>query len=576
GGSGLGLAISQRLVQLMGGSLALESGPGRGSRFSFRIRLGLPPPHQQPDEAPRRRPALRALLVEAHAGARALLAGMAAALGWQADAAQEGAAALALARQARAEGRPYQIVLYDGAMPGMDGWSFGRALRELGGAAAPATPLLWMVSAQGRELLAQRGGHHHQQQQGLLDGFLVKPLTALMLQEAVAGLALGLQGPGGAPPPRRQPAPAARRRLARMRILVVEDNLNNQQVARELLEDEGADVVLADDGQQALTLLAHVKGGGAAAIDAVLMDVQMPVMDGYTASRLIRRQLGLRLPIIAMTANALASERQACLDAGMDEHVGKPFDLDHLVAVLLRQCGAAPAPPAPAAPGATAAPVSAAPAAEWPAALLDQARSAGIALVDALERLSGKTSLFARTVAALGEAAQALVGPLDAMAAEPLAAARALHGFRGLAATLGATGLAERAAQAERLLQAGRPPPPAWRPAFEEAMLRDLAALAALAQQLPGAFESSDVMPLDTRTGPLDSAGRAGLLAGLGELIELLEGADLAALSCYERLRPVLLAHRPAWVRLLDLSLAALNFAPAAQQCRACWQELGA
>jgi CheY-like chemotaxis protein len=122
-------------------------------------------------------------------------------------------------------------------------------------------------------------------------------------------------------------------RLTGMRILVVEDNKINQMVAAGLLRAEGAQVSLADNGQLGLQAVAATQP----AFDAVLMDVQMPVMDGYTATRAIRQELGLTdLPIIAMTANAMASDRAACLEAGMDDHVGKPFELDHLVATLLR------------------------------------------------------------------------------------------------------------------------------------------------------------------------------------------------------------------------------------------------
>ena len=180
-----------------------------------------------------------------------------------------------------------------------------------------------MVTSHDRERLAQRSAA----EQALLDGFLVKPVTATMLAHAVAA-AIQARCSDGTPP---EPAP---QRLAGLQLLVVEDNPGNQQVTRELLELEGAEVTVAGDGQQALTLLAQTRGQRG--FDAVLMDVQMPVMDGTTATRLLRRQLGLTLPVIAMTAGALDTERQACLDAGMDEHIGKPFDPDTLVAVLRR------------------------------------------------------------------------------------------------------------------------------------------------------------------------------------------------------------------------------------------------
>ncbi len=130
-------------------------------------------------------------------------------------------------------------------------------------------------------------------------------------------------------------AMASSKRLQGLRLLVVEDNKINQMVAKGLLTKEGAEVTLVDDGQQGVAAVAKADP----AFDAVLMDIQMPVMDGYTATRTIRQELGLKdLPIIAMTANAMASDRASCLEAGMNDHVGKPFELDQLVATLLRLC----------------------------------------------------------------------------------------------------------------------------------------------------------------------------------------------------------------------------------------------
>jgi CheY-like chemotaxis protein len=131
-------------------------------------------------------------------------------------------------------------------------------------------------------------------------------------------------------------APEKVRRLQGLRLLVVEDNKINQMVAKGLLAKEGADITMADNGELGVAAVVAAQPP----FDVVLMDVQMPVMDGYAATRAIRQELGLTsLPIIAMTANAMASDRVACLDAGMDDHVGKPFELDHLVATLLRHCG---------------------------------------------------------------------------------------------------------------------------------------------------------------------------------------------------------------------------------------------
>jgi CheY-like chemotaxis protein len=135
-------------------------------------------------------------------------------------------------------------------------------------------------------------------------------------------------------------APAKPTRLTGLRLLVVEDNKINQMVAKGLLTQEGADVTLADNGQLGVAAVAASE----TPFDVVLMDVQMPVMDGYAATRMIRQEMGLAaLPVIAMTANAMASDRAACLAAGMNDHIGKPFELDQLVAMILRYAGKADA-----------------------------------------------------------------------------------------------------------------------------------------------------------------------------------------------------------------------------------------
>jgi CheY-like chemotaxis protein len=378
-------------------------------------------------------------------------------------------------------------------------------------------------------------------EQGFLDGFSASTATASEALDDTMAVLVPLPQPLLSQVAACKPAQPGR--LHGLRLLVVEDNLNNQQVARELLEDEGAVVSVASDGQQALTQLAQGKRDGL--IDAVLMDIQMPVMDGYTATRLIRRQLKLQMPIIAMTANALQVDRQACLDVGMDEHVGKPFDIEHLVGVLLRHCGARTVPGSMVMNGHGAAgrqlPL------DLPAALLLQADVAGIALAEALGRMSGKSALFVRMAAALSEEAADLPTPLTAAA---------LHRFRGLAATLGARTLAALAAQGERLLKAGQPMAEGWQASFAEAIQRDLPALTDLARQLQA----------DEAPPPVAASSDTPTL---GALIELLQGADMAALAAYEQLRPVLLATDPSQVRLLDLALNRLAFGEAAALCQA-------
>ncbi|KRA16326.1 PAS domain S-box protein [Lysobacter sp. Root604] len=325
GGTGLGLAISQRLVRLMGGELGVESERGRGSRFFFSIGLGVPSqPSEAPAGPPERLRELRALVVDDNDSARNAILAMVQSIGWKADAARSGEEALEFVERAAGEGPPYEVIFLDWRMPGLDGWETGRRIRELiGGSQAP---LIVMVTAHGREMLVERLGR----EQAVLDGFLMKPVTVAMLIDAVADARSGQ----GLPLPLPDPAPlqASRNRLAGMSLLVVEDNPTNQQVVTDLLESEGARVAVAGGGAKALQMLV----GQAGQYHVVLMDIQMPDMDGYTATRRIRGNLGLtRLPIIAMTANVLPSDREACLAAGMNDHLGKPFDLDTLVERLL-------------------------------------------------------------------------------------------------------------------------------------------------------------------------------------------------------------------------------------------------
>ncbi|MCP5285748.1 MAG: PAS-domain containing protein [Burkholderiaceae bacterium] len=244
---------------------------------------------------------------------------------------------------------------------------------------------------------------------------------------------------------------AVGQRLTGLRLLVAEDNATNQQVVRELLGDEGATVHIADNGEQALTALA------AHPFDAVLMDLQMPVMDGLEATRRLRQQ-GLRLPVIGLTANALAQDRDACLAAGMDAHVGKPFDVTALVALLQRLTGwapvaadptLAPASPAAASPSVPSPPRPAPPVAD--AALLARAEAAGVRLATALERLNGRADVYREIYRDFVDAGLDAVHPQLTDAAE---ARRAVHSVKGLAATLGIGAVASAAETAETCLAA--------------------------------------------------------------------------------------------------------------------------
>ena len=235
---------------------------------------------------------------------------------------------------------------------------------------------------------------------------------------------------------------ADRRRLCGLRLLVVEDNADNRQIARELLEGEGAEVLLAVDGQQAVAAVARTQPP----FDLVLMDLQMPVMDGYTATRLIRRTRGShQLPIMAMTANAMAVDREQCLAAGMDDHVGKPFDLDHLVRLVRRYVGLPECEPHVPAGGPSS----------LPPAVEDAAVAAGVDLPSASLRLGGRTDLYAQVLRGFLQDLTRMPTRIRAHVdqAELQAVEGVLHTLKGLAGTLGATDLAGAAALAERRMR---------------------------------------------------------------------------------------------------------------------------